>query len=660
MKVLGTRFQVSKKTQSSCARGIPPGFWRDLNFGISSFFGTWNLELGTCTFALLLALTFLPACSAPIRADKTSVARVYREMRRSALDGGQYSNLTRAVLARYDWERSFHKEPTQVLRRLHDKVLVDERADLLFALAELNYFHAERLRRSVKAGEPRKAPDFFLSSAVYAWLYMVRQAETEPNPFEQRLQLARDIYNRGLGQGLLLPGATNGAVSLQPGRRHLLPGAAEVRLDTAKFSFPIESFAEFVMADAYSVIGLDVRNRQSGLGAPLIASSTPSSVKGYFPRMPVTALLRVEGGAKEWSAGQLKLSLELYSGYDTHTARLGAREVPLAVDSTAPVAYALNNSSVWRLGLQQFLSSREIVKSGVYPMQPYRPGAIPVVLVHGTLSSPVYWAEMWKTLRSDTALREHYQFWVYIYNSGNPLTWSAANLRDALSQTVADLDPQAKDSALRKMVLIGHSQGGLLAKLAVTPTEDRIWRLFSDKNLEELDIPQSLRAEIRRNVFIEPLPFVKRVIFMATPHRGSFLSTSFVRRFAARLISLPSQLVETVGQIAQLQEKVKLPPQLKGRIPTSLDGMSPDNPLLLALAEIPPAPGVKCHSIIAVKGEDSPDQGNDGVVAYQSAHVSYSDSELVVRCSHSCQDHPAAIEEVRRILLEHLPQTASK
>jgi hypothetical protein len=48
--------------------------------------------------------------------------------------------------------------------------------------------------------------------------------------------------------------------------------------------------------------------------------------------------------------------------------------------------------------------------------------------------------------------------------------------------------------------------------------------------------------------------------------------------------------------------------------------------------------------------------GRDGVVAYASAHVDYVESELVVRGSHSCQSLPATIEEVRRILHEHLKE----
>jgi len=561
------------------------------------------------------------------------------------------------VLRRYDLEKSFQKDPEAVLKQLHDRVLADERRDLLFALAELNYYHANRLVHSVKPGAPRHAPEYFLSAAIYSWFYLLGEgADPAPNPFEFRVQLARDFYNCGLAQSLVSPGITNGTVSLKAGQRETLIAPAEMRVDASALPWPQEKFLEFVMADVYSVHGLSVRNRHSGLGAPLIATARPEVTKRGVARMAVTAFLRVEGDLKDWSGGRLRLSLELHSGYTDNSVQVGGRTVPLATDATAPLAYGLNNSAVWQLGLQQFLSSRELIKSGVYALTPYQPGAIPVVFIHGTISSPVYWAEMWNTLESDPVLRSHFQFWVCIYNSGNPVTYSAANLRDALRETVNDFDPNDKDPALKQMVLIGHSQGGLLAKMCVTSSGDKLWSALSKKKLEDLSLSPKLQTELRRNLFFEPLPFVKSVVFMSTPHHGSFMASNLARKLAAKFISMPRKLVDMASSFNELAEKLKLPAGVRRGVPTSLDGMSPDNPMLLALADLPPAPGVKCHSIISVKGEGAPEEGDDGVVAYKSAHVDYATSELVVSSGHSCQDNPAAIEEVRRILLEHLAE----
>jgi len=300
-------------------------------------------------------------------------------------------------------------------------------------------------------------------------------------------------------------------------------------------------------------------------------------------------------------------------------------------------------------GQHQFFSAVKKKTYGVRMIQPYAPGRIPVVFVHGTASSPIYWAQMWNMLRADETLRKRYQFWSFSYATANPITVSALLLRDGLSDAVKEVDPKGTDPALRRMVIIGHSQGGLLAKLTATDTGDKLWRIVSDKKLAELDVDPESREQLRRNLFFKPLPLVKRVVFIATPHRGSYRNTRTIRSLLNRLVSLPGDVVQSYQRM-----KKHLPETLRHDVPSSLRGMSPDNPFMLALADIPVAPGIKANSIIAVKDGRKRPEGNDGVVEYKSAHVDYAESELVVRSPHSCQSNPFTIEEVRRILLEHL------
>ena len=333
---------------------------------------------------------------------------------------------------------------------------------------------------------------------------------------------------------------------------------------------------------------------------------------------------------------------------------MSGRAVPLETDTTVHTAYALNQSFVWKLGMLQFLSAEERVPTDVYLTQPYRVGRVPVVFVHGTFSSPVWWAEMANALAADPVLRQRCQFWYFIYNSGNPLVYSAARLRESLKAKVRELDPDGRDAALQQMVIIGHSQGGLLTKLTATDTGDKLLQTMLKTNrLESLNIPAKEQEALRRYTCYEALPFVKRVVFISTPHRGSYLAGGFVRGLARKLVTLPSRLVQRTAELAGLAEKLDLPKELRGT-PTSLDSMSPKNPVLKALADIPLAPGVKGHSIIAVEGNGDYRRGRDGLVTYDSAHVDYVESEFIVRSFHSFQDKPPTIEEVRRILREHL------
>jgi len=259
-------------------------------------------------------------------------------------------------------------------------------------------------------------------------------------------------------------------------------------------------------------------------------------------------------------------------------------------------------------------------------------------------------------LASDPRIWGSYEIWLFIYNTGNPVAYSAANLRLALSNTVSELDPPGTDPALRRMVLIGHSQGGLLAKMMVIDSGTRFWDSISRVPLAELDLQPETRELLGRSLFFKPLPFVRRVIFIATPHRGSYLAGTFVRRLVSRIVKLPGKLTRTSEDLSKLDKDNVLVESFQ-RIPNSVDNMSPGHPFIKNLSSIPISEQVTAHSIIAVKGEGLLENEGDGVVKYKSAHIEGVASEKIVQSGHSTQSHPNTIEEVRRILLEHLDET---
>jgi hypothetical protein len=202
------------------------------------------------------------------------------------------------------------------------------------------------------------------------------------------------------------------------------------------------------------------------------------------------------------------------------------------------------------------------------------------------------------------------------------------------------------------MVLIGHSQGGLLVKMQVISTGDRLWNAASRKPLAELQLSDTTRDLLQRGLFVEPLPTVSRVVFICTPHRGSFVAgRQIIANVLRRLVTLPMGFTGIQADMARNADA------LKGSmvVPTAVDNMSPRNHFIQALQEIPVVPSVKTHSIIAVEGDGPVEKLDDGVVAYSSAHIEPVESEYVVRpSSHSTQGNPKTIEEVRRILRLHM------
>jgi pimeloyl-ACP methyl ester carboxylesterase len=615
-----------------------------------------SARAGRAALWLLAAiLVSMWGCSTVIGTREVGFRTAYEQINTNALLNDTYSTTSKNVLHRYNLRKQFEKDPRKTLMSLHGKTREDDRRDLLFTLAELSYYTAGR------TSKPRDAKAYYLSAAVYAYFYLFDETRDVPaDPFDRKYRLACDLYNTALAQAMTAP---DGGLAFKDGAYPLPAGSIAVSVKSHLSLVELKQFGKLLAADRLQVYGLSRRDRDAGLGVAFIAVEKRPTILPVKRSFAGTLFLRVEGGVRDVDTGTLRGSMELYSPMEHNEVKVNGKHVPLESDMSAQLAYTLNQPLLWDLGLKEFLTGKSPMKTGVYLTKPYRAGEIPVLFVHGTVSSPVWWAEMMNTLRADTILRRSCNFWFYFYDSGKPIKISAHQLREALTRKVAELDPGGTDRALMNMVVIGHSQGGLLVKLTATDTGERILRSMTGKGLDELDVTPAQREAIRRYVIYKHLPFVRRVVFISTPHRGSFLAKRWVRNLVRLLVSLPLEILEEIVDLGKALATAEIPwdwewDRMERR--TSLDSMSPDSRPLLALAEIPLAPGINGHSIVAIKGDGDPQKGDDGVVKYTSAHIDYVESEMIVRSGHSCQDHPKVIEEVRRILLEHLNEVKTK
>jgi pimeloyl-ACP methyl ester carboxylesterase len=292
--------------------------------------------------------------------------------------------------------------------------------------------------------------------------------------------------------------------------------------------------------------------------------------------------------------------------------------------------------------------------TGLSLLTSYERGKVPVIFIHGLWSSPWSWSRMVGEFEKDPALRGRYQFWTFGYSTGNPIPHSAQLLRDDIRQARSKFDPEGTDAAFDRMVIVGHSMGGLLAKMMAQEGGDRLWKALSRKPFSELEGEPADRELLERAIFYKPCTEVRRVVFIATPHRGSRVDRGEMRRAGSRLISLPDPLRQVHSRlIARNAPDFYIPPFRDG-MPTSVEELQWEYPLLMALSDLGFAPAVKVHSIIADRRDPPHAGGTDGLVPYESAHLSGTDSELLVSSGHLCQDNPVVIREVGRILLEHL------
>jgi pimeloyl-ACP methyl ester carboxylesterase len=564
------------------------------------------------------------------------------------------------VLEQLDLAERHDRDPEAALQEILAGLGDLTSSNRLFALAELSFLHAEKV----------KATDWYFASVVSAYAFLFPEDPDEaPHPFDPRLRVAVDLYNRALTLALSTPGASRAI--LEGGGSYRFPfGEIEIEADPESFRWGQRELEEFVDVAELEVRGLRNRYRRPGIGAPLAATAVREDDEqedlatvrvGERVTLPVTLFLRIESPRQGLREGHLRGRLVFYADATDSSVEVAGRKVPLEVDTTAALAYALQRSRIWdweiagfRSGdlLPEFLQGAE---DGLFMLRPYRPGQIPLVLVHGTASSPARWAEMVNELESYPEIRQHYQIWLFLYATGNPILYSAKLLRQALVNTVGDLDPEGRDPALQRMVVIGHSQGGLLAKGAVTDSGTAFWDTFSDVPFDDVaaDLDPETVELLEGAIFFEPLPFVERVVFIATPHRGSFAARGFLGGLAAGMVQLPGNLVRGGVDLLTQSESVRLRREM-ARMPSSVDNMRPDHRFTTTFSSIPVDEGVTAHSIIAVAGDGPPKEGNDGVVEYQSAHIEEAVSELVVRSGHSVQGHPRTILEVRRILLQHV------
>jgi pimeloyl-ACP methyl ester carboxylesterase len=300
------------------------------------------------------------------------------------------------------------------------------------------------------------------------------------------------------------------------------------------------------------------------------------------------------------------------------------------------------------------------LEAGLSSARPYVRGKIPVVLIHGLGAGPQSWARLIEGLEADPILRANYQFWTFGYPTGEPILYSALMLRRALLQARAQYDPDGSDPAFDRMVLVGHSLGGLLAKLMAQDSRSRLWETISIQPPDRLDGPAEARECLRQAFLFKPLPGVRRLIFIATPHRGSRLDRGAVRALGTRLIRHSEPVQRAHATLLASNRPDFFLHTFREGLPTSVDQLTWDHPLLLALRDAEIDPAVDYHSIIADLRDPPRAGGTDGVVPYASAHLDGVASELLIHGGHLCQDHPLVIRECRRILTEHLVRIVTR
>ena len=381
-----------------------------------------------------------------------------------------------------------------------------------------------------------------------------------------------------------------------------------------------------------------------GIGAPVVgvmpgkgaASGQLSPLLSHYRN--ATAIVRVSGH---------RARIELLDPYAVENVSFAGKSRPLAMDYSSNVALGLSRERIDKLGIARMLNPQRYANTArLNFIQPYDRRRIPVLFVHGLNDTPATWMPMYLGLMQDPEIRERYQFWAYSYPSGYPFPYSASLLRHELDRVARE------HPGHRKIVIVGHSMGGIISRMMISDAGDSIWRGIFGKSPRETKIPGDSRRLLEESLVFNARADIDRAIFICAPHRGSELASNWIGRLGSRLVRAPALIADVTSTAVDVMT-FDTAGLVHNRAPNSIDTLSPDRPIVRISSELPIRKSIPYHSMMGDRGKGDTPDSSDGIVAYWSSHLDGAASEKIIPYHHGSHQRPEAVDEVNRILKLH-------
>lgn len=607
---------------------------------------------------VLLLFIFPTACSM-VTVRETSIEVAMEARRGDVITTGILSRETSQFVHVSGILISPEEHPDEAYRSLDALTIPVEPDQKWLALSELALYRA--LKTPFARGSERAA--WFLAAAEKSFemiRWSVRYPARLPGPMLER---SRMYYNRAVA-GFLKEHLRLTERRFEPRIFTVLNTSYDFRVEQGpEFEDPMD-YAQIHVSDELKVAGLDHHYRTDGLGVALtghVPNTDPSRSGRYLPEVgifrPLSALISFEGGVH--SAYQCRLAF--YNSWRHETIRLEGSDVALSSDLSAPLAYLASATRRTGLAITETIHpDKQIEKAGFILLEPYDPNRIPLITVHGLLANPLTWANLHNDILGDPVLRRRYQIWHFRYPPGLHFLYSAYLFRTKLDEIYGFFDPQGQHKAAGNTVIVAHSMGGLLARTVSSDSGLRLWEALFSVPPKELPIDSHDTAWLRDVFQFKSKPYVKRIIFVATPHRGSALADGFLGAVGVKLIFTPRRVSGIMARLTRIGRQIVHPQALRvftTGAPNSVKSLSPQSPVLRRLSELPLSRDIRFHTIIGDRGLKDAVEHSDGIVPYASSHLEGVDSELVVPADHAAHRHPLAVQEIRRILRLHLEES---
>ena len=364
------------------------------------------------------------------------------------------------TLKRYDLEREYRRDVNEALLRIEKFAQQRAEPELVYALAELSWIEGKRLERWRKP----QAIDRYLDAAAYAYDFLFGDDPVLAQgrkPADPRFRQAMELYNagarppdpRGDDRGARSSPENGQVISFKfhGGERKLQfvlqDSPWRARATSTSSCWPPTSRSAGLNPDSSPVRAGRAADRRPRDEADKKGQREPG--ERFYPAemaFPLTAFLVPSSRLRDPQVDQSEArvcTLELIDPVRHQTVGAGPDELPLEIDLTTPLAYMWSHTDLDRYRWSGLLRPEQnLERANLLLIRPYEPGKIPVVMVHGLISSPLAWIPMLNELLRDPEIQQRYQFMLYMYPTGVPIPIAAASLRDSLRQARADVRPR--------------------------------------------------------------------------------------------------------------------------------------------------------------------------------------------------------------------------
>ena len=511
-------------------------------------------------------------------------------------------------------------------------------------------------------------------SIRYSYAYLFKtERQPQDRIFNNRQVQIRDFYNQALAKFIALEVQNTKSPSV-------------IKAGNSTYTFDFSHYPELeknipeALLSTYNMnfSGLRSINRRDGFGAEFVTilkeptkaeedkyivdpvhhkysnGMNPNIHKPRYLAVSITA--QPEGNESVDSIlHNPNFKLKVFDPYSTEKIDVSGKSYPLAANFSAPYGLWLAENN---LGAAAYLSlidrDKRLTMPHLYMLEPYNPNKKVIVLVHGLASSPEAWIRLTNDIMGDNALREHYQVWQIFYSTNMPILESRFQINTIINQGFESIDQ--KSASAKDAVLIGHSMGGIIARLLVSDQNlsNNAQKMLKNRQFNRFKDDPVFNARLN----IQSVPNFNRAIFISAPHRGTDYADRWFTRAARKVIKLPGAFL---GALADSVDEKNLNPKkiLKdidgGLIQNGPSDLSHNSKFTQLTENVMPKKGMIYHSIMGnITNSNDPDIMTDGIVPYRSSHLDGAVSEKIIKGGHSIHETPEAVLELRRILKLHL------